>query len=383
MRSIKILMFVCYFLASLNAWYFSYIEYKSLSFHPRDYSYYLEFPAKIVDKNLENRYSINPIGKNMFLQNGAEGSASFFQSLHFEPIKYIFYPGLYVFARTPILIFGFIAFLYFFPIAYIAIHLSNQSKLNSIFLFLLSIVYIIFPTSFFVPSFDLRPYVLLGPIFLTGVLAFLLSKSTTEKILWFNILFLIREEALIFSITTIFLAIVIDSDNKKLLLTFAICWVCWAILIATYFIWTGYESGFPQKIAELVSLVYPYIKPVMPFKFFLLLLIIAGLFSFWLLLMAWKITPTSYKRAIFMPLAYSTIFFPAIYQLIQEEPEILQSSIHSLATIFLFTSRYAIYFLLCWGLLILIYKMVPFSRMKVLGIATTIVVIFMMLLTNV
>ena len=74
---------------------FNYFKLRSLGFHTRDFAFYLEFAAKLLDPALSNRYSLNPVGYN-FLGcpgvdfPGTEGTGNFHQAIHFEPMKYIY-----------------------------------------------------------------------------------------------------------------------------------------------------------------------------------------------------------------------------------------------------------------------------------------------------
>ena len=373
----KNILFVLYFIASLLSWHFSDLAYRSLSFHARDYSYYVEFAAKITNPDLENRYSINPIGNNVFSQKGAEAQNSFHQSIHFELTKYVFYPLLYVGVEGPFLIFGLLSFLYFLPIAYIAAHINKQTRQDRLFLLLLSVIYIIFPVSMLVPGFDLRPYILLGPIFLTGILAYVFEKSTYEKIFWFNALFFVREEALIFGIIHLIFAFII-SNNRKFLLSLMFFWLFWAGVITTYFVWTGYESEFQEKSLALFLAFHSYIKTIIPFRLFAFLVAITGLLGAWAVFKSW---PFEHRAKYLLPIGYFSIFIPITYQILEDAPEILTPPLENLTKVLLFTPRYAIVFLLLLGLLLLIFRIFP-AALKPIGNFAALILIFSLMSIN-
>ena len=60
---------------------------QSLGFHTRDFAFYLQFHSKLLDPDLTNRYSLNPLGHNLLGLFGTESVDSFHQSFHLEPIK--------------------------------------------------------------------------------------------------------------------------------------------------------------------------------------------------------------------------------------------------------------------------------------------------------
>jgi hypothetical protein len=240
-RKYMILVLICYVLICSITTVYSYFKFKSLNFHPRDFPFYLQFAAKLLDQNLSDRYSLNPDGHNFFGFYGTESEDNFHQALHFEPVKYA-YPLLYKVFKIPAL-FLFSAFIFFSPVVYFAfIHFKREESRHVIVLFF-TILYIFTTLSLETATLDLRPYALLGPVFVMLIFSIHFDRPLWEKILFFNCLFLIREEAMIFAFgALLYTAAKEYTQSKKFLLAriFTINWLVWVGILFLYYGWTGY-----------------------------------------------------------------------------------------------------------------------------------------------
>jgi hypothetical protein len=240
-RKYTILILIGYVLICGITTVYSYLKFKSLNFHPRDFPFYLQFAAKLGDQNLTDQYSLNPDGHNFIGFHGTEAEDNFHQALHLEPVKYL-YPLLYKIFKAPgLFLFG--ALIFFSPIVYFAfIHFKKRENSHWIVLFF-TILYIFTTLTLETASFDLRPFAFLAPMFALLIFSIHFDRPLWEKILLFNCLFLVREEAMIFAFgALLYTAAKEYTQSKKLFLAkiFIINWLVWVGLLFLYYGWTGY-----------------------------------------------------------------------------------------------------------------------------------------------
>ncbi len=220
------------------------LKVRALAFHWRDYPLYLQFAAKLFDPHLSDSFSLNPAGGNWLLFYGTEGVDSFHQAVHFEPVKYLF-AVLYASFREPLILFSFVAFLYFLPPVYLALIHPLETTADRWLVVLAATVYFVYPPAIFVPTHDIRPFVLLAPLFVLSILAVVHRRPFWEILLLFNLQFLVREEALLLSLAVIVFAWSGPGTNslaRKLVLALTMSWLVWAAVILTFFLWTGYPN---------------------------------------------------------------------------------------------------------------------------------------------
>jgi hypothetical protein len=233
---------IAFLLMSIISTFYSYCKYKSLNFHPRDYPFYFQTASKLFDQSLTNQFSLNQDGHNFFGYYGTEGVENIHQTLHFEPVKYI-YALLYKLFKTPVAIFIFSGCIFFFPVVYFSQIQSRKKESSCFIVSLFTIFYLFSPLALRTASYDLRPFVFLVPLFTMLIFSIHFSRPTWENILLFNSLFIVREEALMFAFVATLYAFAKESSQKKnffLPKIFAMNWLLYAALLFTYYSWAGF-----------------------------------------------------------------------------------------------------------------------------------------------
>lgn len=247
-------MLMGYILTCSISTVYSYFKFKSLNFHPRDFPFYLQFAAKLGDRNLSDQYSLNPDGHNFIGFYGTEGEDNFHRTLHFEPVKYT-YSLVYLLFKTPVALFLFGALIFFSPVVYFAfIHYKRQESSHAIVWFF-AILYIFTTLTLETVSFDLRPFIFLGPVFAVLIFSIHFDRPHWEKILLFNCLFLIREEAMLFAgAALIYTAALEYTRSKKIFLAkvFTLNWLVWVGILFLYYGWTGFAFTNYLKVFQHV-----------------------------------------------------------------------------------------------------------------------------------
>jgi hypothetical protein len=301
-RKYLVLVLIGYVLICSIAAVYSYLKFKSLNFHPRDFPFYLQFAAKLGDQNLTNQYSLNPDGHNFIGFYGTEAEDNFHQALHLEPVKYL-YPLFYKVFKAPGL-FLFSALIFFSPMVYFAfIHFKTRENSHWIVLFF-TILYIFTTLSLEAASLDLRPFAFLGPVFVMLIFSIHFDRPLWEKILFFNCLLLIREEAMILTFgVLLYTAAKEYSQSKKLYLAkiFTVNWLVWVGLVFLYYGWTGY--AFINYVSHLQGITRGKFIPA-GIGFVLLFALI------YLCLFIIKKRNQQLFSSLFMLLTYSLIFIP-------------------------------------------------------------------------
>ncbi|MDX6611661.1 MAG: hypothetical protein QOD75_847 [Blastocatellia bacterium] len=339
---------ILYLLAVVASSCFAELKYRSLNFQTRDYAYYLQFSSKLLDSRMTKAYSLNPEGYNWLRYYGTEGAGNFHRSLHFEPIKY-FYAVIYYFANTPRVLFWFAALIFFLPVLYLGLtfgvalpdRAGGSSLLNGRskeFVLLIALLYVLLPAALLTPAFDLRPYIFLTPFFFMTLIAMKLSRPWWERLLWFNCMFLAREEALILAPTFILLAIVWDDDDalhRRTVVSFTIAWIVWGLLTLGFFKWTAYPTAPFHEHPDL---------------FRILLLCGIGLVAL-ALAFSKKVRRQSLWRRPLQIAAYSTVLVPLGFQIFDEDRNAFTFSAEWLAQT-IFSPRYALHAVALLGLLL-------------------------------
>lgn len=254
--NIKYIIVFLLFLISVS---FAVFKYKALLMDHIDFSYYLQFSARAFDVS-SSKFNLLQIGHNMFGLLGIDGGLGLHRAIHFEPIKYLFGLIYFIFG-SPIAIFVFYSLFCFFPAIYL-LKISNKFLSdNKSFLVKMSFLYCLFPSMFALASFDLRPYAFLLPASVLLFLSIQLNRPKWEIFLFFNILFLIREEALYIGLLFVFLYFISHNytiERKRVTRYLFLNWLFWFFLIVNYIIWTGYQfrSNLLDKIISLIPILF-------------------------------------------------------------------------------------------------------------------------------
>jgi hypothetical protein len=352
---LKIIGSIIFFIAVLVSCAISEAKSRSLEFHTRDYAYYLQFAAKLLDPKSAHFYSINPIGYNWMQFNGMEGVKSFYQATHFEPIKYI-YGVLYSIVKTPDILFLFIATVFFSPMLYLVFRFPLQTKKDGWFVLALVILYAVYPASFKTPSYDLRPYIFLAPFFVLLILSLTFSRPLWERLLWLNFLFLAREEAIILgacSIAYAFFSIADPSLRKKTVLFMTAVWLFWTSLTGVYFSWTGYPTPYLNSPAGLYQRAIDWLLKG-PLNLAIAIILGVALLVVFLLSVKTLSRRNAYHPIIILAV-YSTILAILLYQWFTTNIAGSSVTLSGLVDDLLFSERYMLHFgallvliLLCW-----------------------------------
>lgn len=346
---VRFFVFLCFLGGMLVSFHFSEIKYEAIRFHAKDYAFYLQFASKLFDDGIEKVYSFNPNGDNCLFFSGTEGTDNFHQTIHFEPIKY-FYAVLYAVFGTPKILFFFISFVFFLPCLYSALLLPMRRKQCMYMALFLSVLYILYPASILVPSYDLRPYIFLAPFFLLSFLSIAFSRSWREIALWFNVLFLAREESLILGLVLLFYAVAKWRGEKprhvKILL---FSWLFWLGAIVIFVYWCGY----PTKIFLAFS-KFRIHNEIIFFAFFLVLCTIGMILAAMPRFRRMFDKLGSHQHAL-ETAPFVVLFIPLTYIFCRHEVyNIMSPSLDWLEKMFC-SPRYFLYFviLLCFGIIVL------------------------------
>lgn len=344
------ILFVLYIGALIISFHFSDIKHRSINFYPKDYAFYLQFASKLLDRNITKSYSLNPNGNNWLFFHGTEGINNFHQSLHLEPIKY-FYAVLYYFSNTPRTLFLFTSLIFFFPLLYISLAIPIETKQQMLAVLLIAILYVLYPSSLLMPSFDLRPYIFLAPFFLLSLLSITFSRPLWEIFLWFNAMFLAREEALILGMVILCYAFIRFKEHplrRKITTFLFLSLSIWALVTFSFFVWCGYPTEIHQLILEpfyLIRIFYIY-KPIVLF-----IATLCGITILSITVFCWRyLRKKPYYQRILEIVSISVVFLPLGYQFVRSElPNILSPSLGWMARVVL-SPKYYLYFLAILGL---------------------------------
>ena len=212
---------------------------RSLGFESVDFDFYMQFAAKAFDPSLTGRYAVNPEGRNI-----ADGKRGLHQTLHFEPVKYV-YAALYRWAGSPIALFAFIAALYFAPLLYLAVIATGESPRENVFVLLVGVAYVLYPSTPRMVSFDLRPRIFVIPALVALVLAIIYARPASEKMLWLILFLLAREEAVVVAPLLLALDYLRGRINgqRPRVVPFVLIWLTAVAAVGLYYWWTGYARA--------------------------------------------------------------------------------------------------------------------------------------------
>jgi hypothetical protein len=231
---------------------------ESLSFHTKDFPYYLQFGLKWLDPHYTPRMSINPNGINFLGFYGPEATTSIHQAIHFEPIKYVdaLVLGL---SRRVSLLFGWRALLTFLPLLYLSLIIPTRPRAERGWWLVVFVILVTLPPTLANVAYDLRPFQIIAPFLCCGIFAIGLRRPRWEHLLWLNALFLIREEALLVGAGLVAYAWWQERDDAEIpkgAKGMALCWVLWASVIFLYYGWSGFPNRYLIPVAENTSF-YP------------------------------------------------------------------------------------------------------------------------------
>jgi hypothetical protein len=313
------------------------VKFRSLGFHTRDYAFYMEFATKLLNVNDADTYSINPDGQNWLYMAGVEGTDSLHQAIHLEPIKYA-YAVLYWIFKAPVALFFFVAMVFFIPLPFLALVVPMNSEADVRYVLSIGLLFLLSPAVLFAPAFDLRPYIFLAPFFLLAVLSIQLSRPVWEKLLWFNAMFLAREEAIILGGVVLLFGLARLFSHKikfKELLILSASYCLWVAGTIVYLSGTGY-SVITKWLPPLLLKMYFRLLDPSP----LLIIVIAsgavaGGVIVWF---SWRnLRELPLFQGMIELLAIGTVFIPLGYQLLDENWQIGQDP-------YLFSPRYFLHY---------------------------------------
>ena len=238
---------------------YSWWKLDSLSFHTRDFPFYVEFCVRLGDPDMTQAYSLNPEGTSVLRYGGVEGArtdAGLHQAVHFEPIKYLWaalYHSLGIRALLSI-----VTAIYFLPVLYLLAIVPTLRSRSFSFHMLFALCYGLYPSAMAAASFDLRPFVALLPFFSLALFSLLFERRRWEALLFFNLLFTAREEALVLGLGIVLVALAMrgrsrKSDANLLPRILLLNWGVWAAVVVSYYLWTGYETSLPADLLRYVT----------------------------------------------------------------------------------------------------------------------------------
>lgn len=241
-KRLRLILLLVYAVSVTTSFLFCFIKLNALGYHTRDFPFYLQFGAKVFSPSLTNIYSINPYGYNALGFDGIEGMSSLFQTIHLEPIKFV-YGVLYQLFGSPLPIFALFGLIYFAPPLYWGWQSVRRDRLDAIFAILLGIIFLLFPSSILAVADDLRPYTLLAPLLALAILSIHLDAPRWQTALFLVAMLSCREEAIILAVFVIGYAF-LRSDTPLSLrqsgTVLGAIWLLWILITGLYYSWADY-----------------------------------------------------------------------------------------------------------------------------------------------
>lgn len=241
---------------------FALVKQRALDFHERDFPYYAQFDVRLFDGRYEPRYSLSPNGHDLFGFVGTEGARSLHQAIHFEPVKYVM-AAVYRLTGHLAGPFALIAAMFFAPVLFLATRMPRRDRLDVAFAVLAAIAYALYPSALEAATFDLRPFSLLMPLFMLAALSVIFRRPRRETLFLFNALFLVREEALIFGVVVLLVALAVDQRllssprspdaRRPPIEVMVACYVAWTAIEIAYFAWCGYGNVQPLAVPLAIA----------------------------------------------------------------------------------------------------------------------------------
>jgi len=225
-----------------------------LGYHTRDFVFYAQFAAKGFDRSLGADLTLNPEGNNLFGMHGFEGEGGLHRSVHFEPVKYL-YAAAYRLTGSLLVLFLITGLILLLPAAYVAVHHRRDGPGDVGFAALAACLYALWPSMVPAIAYDLRPFALLAPLYAMAVLSIQYRRPLAERLLWFNLMFLAREEALVLGIFVWAFALRMerDGDRGRVNLGYGITWAAWAAATAAFYWWMRLDFAFENSPLTLAA----------------------------------------------------------------------------------------------------------------------------------
>ena len=242
-------------LAGSLAFGFTYAKYHALEFDAVDYSFYLVSAERIGHPSELQQLSINPHGYDIFRFYGTEGTRSLHQSIHFEPVKYL-YALLLRLIDAPATLFAFVAFVCVLPLLYLVLAVSGQTLQRGAgrrFVLCLALLYALNPLLYLSAADDLRPFVFLPPLFLATFIAIRCKRPLWEQVFCLCLLLLVREEALFLGVILLGVASTLHARMRDTL-ALATPWLLWVCATTAFYWWDGYPNNVFGAIRHHLSL---------------------------------------------------------------------------------------------------------------------------------
>jgi len=301
---------------------YSWCKLDSLSFHTRDYPFYVEFCARLGDPGMTQGYSLNPEGTNILRYGGVEGAridVGLHQAVHFEPVKYTWATLYHLIGMRALL--SIMTAIYFLPVLYmLAIAPIPRGRAFS-FHVLFALCYSLYPSVLAATSHDLRPFALLLPFFSLALFSLLFKRRRWEVLLLFNLLFAAREEALVLGLGIVLIAFVMRgrsrTSDSSVLPPWALLlnWGAWVVVTVAYYQWTGYETTLPADLLRYIAKLGVFPASLVAIA------VLAGAAA--VVLLAWRRT-AHYGRVVLALLALSCMaLLPALRDLRGEPPGVV------------------------------------------------------------
>ncbi len=221
---------------------YSLTKYTALGFSG-ELCYYVETATSLLDPSLSPEHNFNPFGQNLFGYRGYEATENPLQSIHFEPLKFLYAP-IYGLTGRISLLFLFISLLYFSPLLYLAWAAPLKDRAGQVMTLLWGLLYVLYPPTMEVVSFDLRPRAFLVPAIAILLTAALYKRPLWEKILALVFLIAAREEAILiapFLILVDWLGTPPGKPRRQSALALSALWLTGTIAAFAFFEWSGFE----------------------------------------------------------------------------------------------------------------------------------------------
>ena len=239
---------------------YSLTKYTALGFSG-EFCYYIEDAASLLDPDLSPEHNFNPFGQNLFGYRGYEATGNPLRSIHFEPLKFLYAP-IYGLSGRISLLFVFISGLYFSPLLYLAWASPLKERSQQVMAVLWGLLYVLYPPTMEVVSFDLRPRTFLVPASVILLIAVLYQRPLWEKVLALVFLIAAREEAILiapFLILANWLSMPPGKPRRRSMITLAALWLTGTFAALAFFEWGGFErkGGLIQSLAGHWSILLP------------------------------------------------------------------------------------------------------------------------------
>lgn len=219
----------------------------ALERHDRDFPLYAQFVMRVFGPSEARHFSMNSNGVNMLGYHGVEGETSFYQAIHFEPVKYV--EGMvYWMTRQLAAVFAVRIMTVLAAVVYFLRVFPDRSPAGQRFAGCVAACYLACPSLPYLAGFDLRPFTYLVPFVFASGVAIMYRRPSVETLMLFNLPFLAREESMILMLFLLLVAGLdrFDGTARSLspILPMGLCWLGWVVVILGYFHWTGYLNGY-------------------------------------------------------------------------------------------------------------------------------------------